>query len=154
MLQIHVPKGAEECVLQGYKICGTDERIGLRDWGEEKIFEVGNKFLTRESLLWIIRDKEGVAHFDASISSCTAYSALLKQGHEDFYYQRLVSNMGIRVCFRGSFLPFLKEVPPSNYQTPQSLPERYPLLGGIDGVIRTMATEIVVALDEWSGTLE
>ena len=41
-----------------------------------------------------------------------------------------------------------KKIPSKDSPPPLVLPERYPLLGGIDGAIRTMALEMLVALGE------
>ncbi len=52
------------------------------------------------------------------------------------------------LCFRDGTLHIVKKVPPENSPPPSVHSERYPLLGGIDGAIRTMATEMLVALGE------
>lgn len=146
LLSIHAPAGADDCVLQGITECKKQRCICLNEWRQEIIFDDGRDKLTRQSLLWIIRDKEGVGHFDSSVSSCSAYSALFNHGHDNYYYQRLMDNLGVLLNFQNSPLYIVKEEPPANSFVPPAHPQRYPLLGGIDGVIRTMGTEMLIAL--------
>ncbi len=83
LLAAHFPEGTDACFLEGLIDCGTKRRVSLDYWQDEVIFDDGRDKLTRQSLLWIVRDKEGVAHFDLSVHSSSAYSALFDRGHED-----------------------------------------------------------------------
>ncbi len=148
LLITQVPEGTKSCFLKGIAECGTKRRIGLQQWRDEIVFDDGRNRLTRDSLLWIVRDKEGVAHFDLSVTSSSAYSALFDQGHADYYYQKMADDLGVVACFQNSSIDIVKRWPPANSSRPPLHPERYPLLGGIDGAIRTMGTEVLVALGE------
>ncbi len=148
LLNAHLPEGTDACFWEGIVECGTQRRVNLDFWQEEIIFDDGREKLTRQSLLWILRDKEGVAHFDLSVESSSLYSALYDRGHADFFFQKMVGELGVVFSFRGSNLHIVNKIPPEASAPPPVHAERYPLLGGIDGAIRTMATEVLVALGE------
>lgn len=147
LLKICCPPGAHTFLLAGIRSCATEECLSIREWRREEIYRDGEDVLTRESLLWTIRDKEGVAHFDASIDSCSAYSALFERGHENYYYQKLENEVGTVIRLRDTSIYNLNTLPSKGSSPAPALETRYPLLGGVDGVVRTIAAEVLFALE-------
>lgn len=143
-----VPLSVGPAVLIGIHSCKASERLRLQAWKGEIVFDNGIDQLTRESLLWTIRDKEGEAHFDDNISSQAAYSALFSRGHDDYSWQYLANNLGVKLNFGGSHLCVLSEAPKVGSVTPPVVSDPAPLLGGVAGAVRTITTEMLTALEE------
>ena len=131
---------------------GEAKVLTLADWLDEEIYHSFGFSLTRGDVLWKVRDKEGVAHFDKKIPASSGYSALLDKGPEDLVWTwskggtvTLIS----KVTEPPVFLHVLKEAPLKGSPPPELVEKEFPLTGGVDATLRTMATELLAALATW-----
>ncbi|GFE49957.1 hypothetical protein So717_17100 [Roseobacter cerasinus] len=118
-------------------------KLSATDWLKEEIYRSETFGLTRFDVLKTIRNKEGVGHFDAKINQASGYSALRNAGHEDCYWRRCKDRGCIALFIFGTPFYSVAVAPPDGTPPPPLESKKHPLLGGVDGSVRTMAEELM-----------
>jgi hypothetical protein len=122
-------------------------RHTVNEWFAEKIYHSDHHVVTRSDLLFKVRDKEGVAHFDEKLGRGSGYSAFFSEGHpEHCWYRSEIGTIIIR--FRDTYLHVLGEAPQVGTKPPKAKGDPHPVLGGVDATLRTMASELLFALND------
>lgn len=134
--------------FRGLKSVANQPKVCFSVWPNESIYGCFNNILSRKDIIWTIRDKEGVAHFDDKVLSGSAYSALLSDGHPNAHFKKTVNKNTVAIIVDEMRFFVARDMPPANSPPPKLLPRCYPISGAIDACVRTMATEILFALDK------
>jgi len=123
-------------------------RLTVSDWLQEVIYQSKNFYLTRQDILSTIRDKEGVAHFDEKITQESGYSSLRNSGHEEYHWDVSHDCSCTAVSCLGERLFIVASAPEKVTNPPSMQGKNYPMLGGVDGSVRTIAEELSSWLNE------